>query len=237
MTNVDPVPVWTFWTGPQPPWIGLCLDTLRRHCPTIEILDDSFWHDQFDAAIPIAPMLRQPPHLRSNVVRSWLLSKHGGIWVDADCICLRDLRPIAKKNAVFTAYRQAKGGLCSALVSARPGSQIAFRWWKLTKSATLANIRSGRWFRLSLGPRLLRRAIAAVPTERCLIHPSALVHPIHWRAHAAFARDVQPRIDPRAWCWMLTSGSLGDLRTWTREQILNSPTLIGRVFRHALGMT
>lgn len=237
VTDIADVQVWSFWTGPQPPWIGLCLETLRRNCPTIQILNDSFWTTTFDAAIPIAPLLQRPPHFRSNIVRAWLLSKYGGIWVDADCICLRDLRPIALKNAGFTAYRQARGGLCSALVSAKQGSMIAFRWWKLIKAAAYRNIKTGQWGRLSLGPKLLRKVIAAVPTERCLYHPSNLVHPIYWKNHAAFLADVQPSIDPLAWCWMLTSGSLGDMRSWSREQILESPTLIGRVFRHALGMS
>ena len=228
--------VWTFWTGPRPPWISLCLETLSRHCPTIKVLDDSFWTSEFDANVPIQQLLESPAHFRSNLVRSWLLSKRGGIWVDADCICLRDLQPIAEKRASFTADRQSKGGLCSALVSAKPGSQIAFRWWRLTKRQAATNIRSESWDRLSLGPRLLGQAIAAVPSERVLYHPSSLVHPIHWRDHAAFVADVQPTIDPRAWCWMLTSGSLGDMRSWSRDQILESPTLIGRVFRHALGM-
>jgi hypothetical protein len=61
-----------------------------------------------------------------------------------------------------------------------------------------------------------------------------LVHPYHWKDQAAFARDIQPSIDPGAWCWMLTSGSLGQLTTWSRDQILESPTAIGRVFQHAL---
>ena len=60
------------------------------------------------------------------------------------------------------------------------------------------------------------------------------VHPVWWGDRAAFVADTQPVIPPGAWCWMLTSGSLGRMRRWSRDQILSSKTLIGRVFRQAL---
>lgn len=230
--------VFTYWAGPMPPWIELCLESLSKNCLNIKILDDSFWKNEYDGAVPIKPFFKQPIHFRSNVLRTFLLVRYGGIWVDADCIALRDLSDIGNLLEFhdFVTYSQSRGGICSALVAAKKGSKIAWSWWKLTKHTSLRNIRKNKWNRLSLGPRLLRKALNLSGDCGYCVLPSNHVHPIHWHNHKAFQSNVQPIIDNKAWCWMLTSGSLGEITKWSRNQIIESETLIGRVFRHALGI-
>lgn len=238
LLDASTTPVWTYWSGPMQPWVGMCLETLRRHCPTLRVLDDQFFADEYDGSIPIQPFFHQPIHQRSNVLRAFLLARHGGVWVDADCIALRDLARLSEvlQWHDFVCYQQQKGGICSALLAARYSSPTALRYWKAIKRQSLANIRRKRWGRLSLGPRCVRQALQESGWHGYCVLPSHMVHPIYWKDRLAFASDQQPKIHNDAWCWMLTSGSLGDLRTWSREQILNSQTVIGRVFRHALGM-
>jgi hypothetical protein len=106
------VRVFTYWVGPQPPWIGLCLDIARRNCPGIEILDDSFWDTHYAGEIPVATIRRQLPAVQSDILRSDLLHTVGGIWVDADCIIWRDLRPITHHGLTrydFVTYRVWRG--------------------------------------------------------------------------------------------------------------------------------
>jgi hypothetical protein len=230
------IPVWTYWSGPMPDWIALCLESLRKHCPTLKVLDDSWWHRQYDGSLPIQLLLQQPPNLRSDVMRAFLLSKHGGVWVDADCIAFRNLADLSEilVDHEFITYQQRHGGICSALAAARPQSMIAFRWWNHTKRAARKNIKRKRWHRLSLGPRLLRAALRDEGWRGYCVLPGQLVHPLYWRHRAAFSQDTTPTIDPQAWCCMLTSGSLGEMAQWPRDRLLDSPTWIGRVFRHAL---
>jgi hypothetical protein len=228
--------VWTFWAGPMPPWIGLCLETLRARCPTIRVLDDSFWATEYNGSIPVGPLMKQPIHMRSNIVRAFLLARHGGVWVDADCIAWRDLASIGNYLAEsdFVAYNQAKGGLCSALVASRPQGKIALAWWKILKSQVAANTKRKSWPRTALGPVLLKRAIKQVGWANCHMIPGKLVHPYYWKDKHLFCADTEPRIAPGSWCWMLTSGSVGGMRSWGRDKILGSQTLVGRLFRQAL---
>lgn len=232
-----PTPVWSYWAGPQPAWIGLCLDTMRSRCPAIRILDDSFWKTEYDGSVDVRPLMSQPIHLRSNVLRAFLLARHGGVWVDADCVVWRDLSLIGEclQAHDFVAYNQAKGGLCSALVASRRQGKISLAWWRLLKRQVATNAKRGKWPRTSLGPVLLKQAIKQVGWRNCQMIPGALVHPLYWKDKHLFSANSEPRIAAGAWCWMLTSGSLGEMRSWTRQQILESETLVGRLFRRALG--
>jgi hypothetical protein len=230
--DVASVRVWSYWTGPQPPWIGLCLETLRRNCPTAEVLDDTVWSTIYDGSIPPAVILRQRPNVRSDVLRSWLLTRYGGIWIDADAIVWRDLRPIAGwlRSKEFVAYRVRRRELCSALIAARAGSRIAAEYWRSIQQA----LTPGAVVRpYALGPALLR-TIRRIGPQHCRFLRPELVHPVHWDFRRRFTRPG--RYTPRngAWCFMLTHRSLGRLRNASREQLLVSDTLIGSLFRRAL---
>jgi len=234
--TTNKTPVWTYWAGPMPPWIELCLETLRAKCSTIQVWDDSFWTTEYDGSIPISPLMNQPIHMRSNIVRAFLLARYGGVWVDADCIAWRDLAGIYQylEQRDFVAYKQKRGGLCSALVASRPQGKIALTWWKLLKSRTAANAKRKSWPRTALGPSLLKQAIKQIGWSKCYMIPGNLVHPLYWKDRHLFSANTEPRITAGAWCWMLTSGSIGGMRSWSRDRILESETLVGRLFRRGL---
>jgi hypothetical protein len=228
------VRIWSYWTGPQPPWIGLCLDTLRLHCPTAQVLDDSLWTTIYDGSIPVDVIMHQRPNVRSDILRAWLMHRRGGIWVDADCIVWRDLRPIANWLRVkdFVAYRirhRRRRQLCSALIASRPGGEIAAAYWQTIERALSTGRRVGTW---ALGPGLLAQ-VRQIGPARCRFLRPELVHPIHWGRRAELTRPGEYLPRPGAWCFMLTHKSIGRLRNATREQILASDTMLGRLFRRA----
>jgi mannosyltransferase OCH1-like enzyme len=45
-----------------------------------------------------------PIETRSDLIRLLLLSKYGGIWLDADSIPLRDFTPLVRVGAVVPSY-------------------------------------------------------------------------------------------------------------------------------------
>ena len=81
------LPIWTYWEGKMPPVIELCLETIERHHPSLRVLgrQDVIYmggQDIFD---------RTKDNLvshRSDLIRFWLMSKFGGVWFDADTIML-----------------------------------------------------------------------------------------------------------------------------------------------------
>lgn len=178
-------------------------------------------------------ILRQRPNVRSDVLRAWLLHRYGGIWVDADCIVWRDLRPIAGwlNSKEFVAYK-ARNRLCSALIAARPGSAIAASYWQHIERK-LAHGEAVRTY--ALGPGLLRQ-ISMIGADRCRFLRTELVHPIHWKRRAELLTKSEYVPAPGAWTFMLTHRSLGPLRNATRQELLASNTLIGRLFRRAVAI-
>lgn len=231
------VPVWSYWTGQQPAAIGLCLESLRRNSPSALVLSDDYWTSgDYAGEIPVRSILRLAPNLRSDILRAWLLFCHGGVWIDADAIVWRDLRGLGQHwqhcgAADFIAYRGRKMGLCSALIAAPQGSEIARSYWE----AVVQRVAAGRLRELSLGPRALRRVVSrrATTTKVHLLAPR-LVHPITPRQSDRLLRDGPWRPRPGAWCCMLTHRPLSRWAHLDRDAILHSATLLGRLFRRAL---
>jgi mannosyltransferase OCH1-like enzyme len=48
--------------------------------------------------------LKMPISTRSDLIRLLLLSKYGGIWLDADSIPLRDMTPLIRAGPVAPSY-------------------------------------------------------------------------------------------------------------------------------------
>jgi len=225
--------VWTYWEGPQPDWIGLCLDTIRRNIPGVEVLDRKAWHAMWPAEdVPREVFDRLPPNAQSDFVRAWLLYHVGGIWVDADCIVFRDVRPLAEGlGECFAAYQAVgtRSEWCTALLASEAGSPIG----ELYLGNMLSILESGGIPRRNaLGPKCLWPALAAYPDLVREI-PADLVHPYpYWLQEDpdALSREGSDKalaglVRPDAYCFMLTHRSLGPLVGASREELLASRTL------------
>jgi len=89
-----PIPkqIWMYWdTGEAtaPPVVAACIDSWRRRNPdwTVTVLDGESLARLEIPGKP-APMTVQA---YSDLVRLWLLRRHGGVWIDATVMCLRPL--------------------------------------------------------------------------------------------------------------------------------------------------
>jgi len=232
-------PVWTYWEGPKPPWIRLCLRTIRRHIPAVQILGPRCFRDLYDEIdVPWATITAQRPNVKSDFLRAYLLHSVGGIWIDADAIAFRDVRPIwhLLDAADFVSYRRAGGMYCSALIAAEPDSPIAAEYYgQMVDRLTRAN---GRLGRQALGPTLLGKACRSLPHARVARIPPRLVHQIHRRGWGRAPQLWQPAgtwaPPDDAYTCMLTHRALGPLRTWPARKLLRSDTVLGASFRRAL---
>ena len=78
---------WTYWEGPCPEYIKLCIESIRRWC-NVRVLDrtgfDELWSEDRD--VPIDDLY--VAH-RADFIRIYLLHHYGGAWIDADCIMPR----------------------------------------------------------------------------------------------------------------------------------------------------
>ena len=117
------LPVITYWEGPRPAWIDLCLKTAARHVPNMEIFTAWKWRQIYDESLgPWERIGRQMPNVQSDLLRAWYLFTFGGIWMDADCIVFRDFAPLAAPldaGKDLIAYQVGINELCSALIGAK----------------------------------------------------------------------------------------------------------------------
>lgn len=92
-TRSIPKVIWTYWSDPEiPESVQLCIDTWRFHNPhyDIVVLNKDKVSDFVD--IDIYAMRNVENDVRaSDILRLYLLQKHGGVWIDATMICTKPL--------------------------------------------------------------------------------------------------------------------------------------------------
>lgn len=229
------IPVWAYWTGYKPPVIELCLETLKKNSPTVRILDDSYWTSgDYTGEIPVEEILKMKPYRRADILRAWLLFKHGGVWVDADCIVFRDLRELMDliKDKEYIAYKVNKTKICSALIATKSESSVAKEVWKAIVHRLKQPNRLGY---MSLGPSLLKRVFRRVGWDKIKLIEKELVHPYYGTEGRKFIlTDDLYTPHANAYAYMLTRRTLNPFRKYTRQQLMDSPSVLGQLLRRAL---
>lgn len=80
--------IFTFWEGPMPPYIQLCVSTWKF---PFTYLNYKNLHEYTD--LPIEPLQRFTLPQIADAVRVHVLRDQGGVWLDADTIMLKDQLP------------------------------------------------------------------------------------------------------------------------------------------------
>ena len=225
--------VWTYWEGPCPDYIRLCLETIRRRCNAI-VLDrasfDALWTEDRD--VPIDQLY--VAH-RADFIRAYLLRHYGGMWLDADCIVLKSLTPLAELLARYdlVAYREPTGSITNNLLLARPLTPVVNAFY----GAVVEHVRHRRpiaW--LEIGSIPLTAAIETHRERAAVLAPDRIM-PISWSEQGRFLGAAEPgSADQRdALCYMLSNNSMpASVKSASRDELLGSLTLLGELFRAAL---
>jgi SAM-dependent methyltransferase len=234
--------VWTYWEGPCPDYIKLCLESIRRWC-NVRVLDragfDELWVDDRDLAIDKLYVAH-----RADFIRVYLLHHFGGTWIDADCIVLRSIAPLASHLATHDVayYRQPEGSISNNFLMANAQTPVTRSYYE----SVVAHVRSQRpiaW--LEIGSVPLTAAIQSHPNAAHQLKTEAIM-PVSWAENQRFLGPVPQQAledatqgrgrlhDPRAFCYMLSNHSMpGAMKTMTQEEILARPILLNYLFRVA----
>lgn len=131
--------VFTFWEPKEDltPYLKLCLKTWERRLPLYKIIILNY--SNLDNYIPqgtydIALLKKLPLMMQKDAVMVAVLEKHGGIFMDADTIVLRDLNPIIEK---LDETEAVMFGTHCAFLAARPGSYLLKLWRKVIQEKML----------------------------------------------------------------------------------------------------
>jgi hypothetical protein len=210
--------VWTYWEDrpgfPTPAHILLCRDVLQHQCPSCDIrlvtpanvhdflpeLDPRVWH------ITLENPHHNPIAVRCAFIRAFLLERHGGLYVDADCIALKDYGEAfrAADGAEFFAMRRTSAPsnhISIAFYGSQANGQVITAYAKALRQRIQQNTHF-RW--AEVGAHLIT---PIVDQHLGLVHlfPEAQIHPIVAEQQHQLANDlaIEDVIAPEAYCLML----------------------------------
>jgi SAM-dependent methyltransferase len=237
------LPIWMFWEGPRPGYIELCLDSVRRYHPDLRLLDrpafDALWTEDRDLAIDGLGL----NHV-SDFVRAYLLSRFGGLYLDADVVMMRPLDPLLAAAEVhgFVGYREPQGYMSCNFMASRPGDWVIMDHYRRV-AARLRDPRPLEWLDLASSP--MEIAVRDYGVD-ALILPTSAIMPLAWNEshELAVRRDDAAHAQhcpDRSWVWMLSNNTIrSDLRTrhlyyLSQDALLQDRSFLGFLLRKALG--
>lgn len=239
--------IWMYWEDQEgttrPAYLDVCSSTIDRHRGTlaVRVVDRASAGRWLPGLRPEWERLPSIAH-RADYVRSRLLLRYGGIWLDADVIVLRDLRSALEPlhSHDFVGYGLDRGVVETGFLVARPGCRLMSMWAEeQDRVLDEANRRDALG---SLGWTELAHDILSrlVPTYPCHSFPVPSIAPIAWQDWRRFLSTTESapawlRGDPLT-VMLYNRVMRAALEGMSKEQLLASPTLLGQFVRAGLGM-
>jgi Capsular polysaccharide synthesis protein len=161
-----PKQIWILWTqglDRMPPVPRACVESWTRCNPgwDVKVLTGESLGDWVDPQLRSAGACSQRPYRLSELARLNLLVKHGGVWADATCFCIRPLDewlPECLHSGFFAFDRPGRDRvMASWLLASPPGGYIPRRLFEALDDYYLGRELSDTGWR-----RVVRRALDTV---------------------------------------------------------------------------
>jgi hypothetical protein len=244
--------IWLFWENPpgqsEPPaYVQLCWKIISKHCGNdfdIYLVTPENVK-QFLPNIPDSFFKIAQINNKSNYLRYHLLAEHGGIWLDSDLVLFKSLFPMFELlrdgiDLIATASPSLKYGEPeSGLLVSEPKGKI------ITKAAAYIDHMlelhpEGHVFQWgSLGPAVIRHAVRGQKYHHL---DCKMIMPIaSWNAYLFDGIECLDKYSTQeVYGFMLYHQMFKQTRSpilnMTEQQLLNSSTLIGQIFRKAMNI-
>lgn len=229
--------VFSYWAGPMPEWIRVCLESLRRKC-----VRSTFILLTPETASSLVPDLNPrwldlPPGVGTDCLRAHLLANHGGLWIDADTVCLEDPAKLITNRHLprqFLYSRWKDKRPVAGYVYAPHGHPVACRWRDGVDSALLHAEAVG-WG--ELGEKLLLFCLSGMTTNAIWEIPLSTFLPVD------IDQNVEELFSQHDWQTKLTDVTIGfglnhswmmeNRRQDMEEWPVNPRLMIHKLLRHA----
>ena len=167
--------VWTYWEGPIPPHIQVCLDSMQKVLgQSLTILNPDTAEEAVGNNLnPNWTKLSQPA-LRADALRAALLSIYGGWWWDADTVALKkpDCLSIEGASSLYTVWTKLPIRVLNGYIWFTENSPIAAKWLDSVNTA-LEHPENIDW--TAIGEKLLTGLVlnepSAIKIDRCKLLP------------------------------------------------------------------
>jgi len=244
VTDAPTPAVWAYWEdGPRaarPVYLDLCLETIARHSGGLELRllgrgDAVTWLPDLDVdrweSLPA-------PNYRSDYVRSRLLQRYGGIWIDVDTVALAPLTRLLDEvdDTGVVCFGRDLGRFFGGLCAAAPGTAFADAWAEgqdrmLSRTRDWADLRYAALAQDVTWEIARRLPWKSLPMER--------VAPVPWYEwRRFFSRLESPGrlLQGSPITVVLWNAVMAPyLRGRTRAELLASRRLVSRLLRIGLG--
>ncbi|MBD5535199.1 MAG: hypothetical protein HDQ99_06015 [Lachnospiraceae bacterium] len=177
--------IFTFWEpkNKMPDYLKLCMETWKKFLPDYEIvvLDYSNIGDYIDISQYNKRLFDgtfSMPHI-ADAIRSMLLEKHGGIWMDTDTVLLSDdikkfMNLDANKEVSFFGNAEIKTAHIG-WINAKPHSRIMQEWVKYNMDKVENFVKPEKDFWAYLGNMFVNPYIQKNPDEVVIIDASKVM--------------------------------------------------------------
>lgn len=149
------IDVWVFWEGPRPLYIDLCLRTIRLCCnrnPELElhVLDSRMFEKTIgDRCVNSNWKGIQELGVTSDVVRAALLARFGGIYLDADTVCLGNPADMYDaERFCYSTWTTPPDRVIAGYVASPPDSAIAQGWLERVNEVLSRGAKHATWLAL-----------------------------------------------------------------------------------------
>jgi len=238
--------IWTYWEDvpgrTRAPYLDLCLETIRFNSGGMEVRvmsrdDVQGWLPELDSAT----WYKLPaPNYRSDYVRSRVLDRYGGIWIDVDTIAVAPLTGLLAEidHSGIVCWGTELGRCFTNLCAASPRAPFVEAWARRQDEALG---RSDDWAHLQyseLAQNVTWDLARELPWKAV---PMSRVAPIPWYEWRRFLSrfDSPSRIqagEPIAIVlWNAVMGPA--LAGATSSELMKSRSLLGRLFRIGMGIS
>lgn len=157
--------VWTYWEGPMPTYIEVCIKSMEKAC------SDYAWLSDYNVSGFLPPDVLHPnwkklpqAALRADCVRAGLLAIHGGFWCDADTVGIKDpnllLEQYDNPNILYCTWTKPPVRILNGYIYFWHANYAALTWLEQINQALAGDITKIDW--CSLGEGLLTKLI---PTQ------------------------------------------------------------------------
>jgi hypothetical protein len=204
------LPVWFYWEGKRPRWIEICHETIVANAPDARFLTpesfDELWTQDRDIDVSRLYVAH-----RADFIRAFLLAKFGGLWIDADCLVMRDLSGLLESLGEydFIAHRERSGLFANPFIGAKKDSVIAAELYQRVCQFLRGNGRIG-WLEIGSKPltEILNNTDAPFLELDCeQVQPICWSQPEKFFAPGSDAEHAR-NFNESAICYMLSNGAV-----------------------------
>jgi hypothetical protein len=249
--------IWVYWENlpgkDMPAYIKLCIESMQANCGSqcvIMLVNPS----NVEAYLPeINPRYKELHHdsssvdspkniaIRTAYIRTALLHKYGGVWLDADTIVLEDFTPLLEviNEKGFMACHKTRtiDGISNGFMASVEGGHIITKYLKAQE--TLIDSKTSFYWG-ELGLRLLSPIVFNNINHYALL-PESKFHPVIWEDWQVFFSNKGSDfiMDSRPIAITLFNSLFSKHKDYSilehdLEGILQSDLLISKLFRAAL---